>query len=257
MNPSTDQPMTDTQALTATLAADAAKHAGEHPELDQLADYLAGSLSPEKESRVQDHLVACRPCTTQLLDLETLSRPDSPAEEGVADLAKAAGWREQKTRVADLENARNRQRTLRWASAIAASFFVATVGLSVHVSQLRQTVAGLQAPEINPQIVHLDSAATRNEAKVQVVKLRPEDRSLLLALTPTGPKWPEYVIEVLDGSGTQVWTGSGFALSEFGTIRLQMPRALLPADDYEVRLQGLDGERREQLETFRVRIQDQ
>ncbi len=253
---STDQPMTDTQALAAALAEDAAKRGGEHPRLDELADYLASSLAPEVATRVQDHLIACRSCTTKLLDLETLSKPDSPATDGVVDLAIAAGWREQKTRIADLEHARKRQRTLRWASAVAASFFVATLGLSVHVSQLRQTIVELRTPEVNPQVVYLDFGTTRNEAEAVIVKLAPEDRSLLLALTPTGPRWPDYEVEVLNASGSQVWTGGGFIVSDFGTLRLQMPRVLLPDGDYEVRLQGLDGERREQLQTARLSIQD-
>ncbi len=246
---STDQSMTDTQALAAALAEDAAKHAGEHPELDELADYLAGSLAPETEARIQDHLVACRACTTKLLDLETLFQPDSPNTNGVVDLAKAAGWREQKTRIADLENARGRQRTLRWASVIAASFFVATVGLSVHVSQLQQTIAGLRAPTANVVTAYLDDPTTRSTADAVKVQISDSQRLAVFFLTPPQtPPFDEYEVEVLDAAGTQVLQISRLEPSEDDNLRIAVPLELMPGGDYEVRLDGLNGERREQLQ---------
>lgn len=253
---STNKAMTDAEALVAALAEEAAERAGDHPRLDELADYLAGDLDPEVEARIQDHLVACRTCTTQLLDLETLSQPDPQPADGVADLALAAAWREQKSRIGEIDGARRRQRTMRWVSAVAASFFVATVGLSVHVSQLRQTIAGLEAPEINPQVAYLDASATRSGADPVTVELGADDRSLLLTLTPTGSVWPDYEVRVLSVSGTEVWDGRGFVPSEFGTLRLRMPRALLPEGDYEVRLHGLDGDRRELLQTIELLVRD-
>ena len=83
---SSSQEMTDTQALAAVLAAHASARAGDHPELDQLAGYLAGSLAPEAEASIQDHLVTCRACTAQLLDLESLSATGPRVAAGVADL---------------------------------------------------------------------------------------------------------------------------------------------------------------------------
>ncbi len=246
---SSSQEMTDTQALAAVLAAHARARAGDHPELDQLAGYLAGDLTLEAEASVQDHLVACRACTAQLLDLEALAPAGPRVVEGVADLALEAGWREQKTRVADVETARRRRRSLRWVSAVAASFFVATAGLSVHVGQLRQTVARLEAPEINAPVAYLDSAATRDSSGAVPVELAAGDRSVLLILTPPfGPEWPDYEVEVLTRTGSEVWSGRGFALSDAGTFRLRMPRTWLPAGGYEVRLHGVDGDRREQLQ---------
>jgi hypothetical protein len=250
---SSSHEMTDTQALAAVLAAHATARAGDHPELDQLAGYLAGSLAPEVEASIQDHLVACRACTAQLLDLESLSPTGPRVAEGVADLALEAGWREQKTRIADLETARRRQRSLRWVSAVAAAFFVATVGLSVHVGQLRQRLA----PEINSPIAYLDSAATRDSAGAVTVELAPGDRSVLLALTPpSSPEWPDYEVEILTASGSEVWSGRGFVLSDSGTLRLRMPRSLLPAGGYEVRLNGVEGDRIEPLQVIELLVRD-
>ncbi len=258
----TTEAMNDTQALAAVLAETAASRAGDHPRLDDLADYLADALAPAAAARVQDHLVACRACAAKLLDLESLAEPGPETAEGVADLAVVAGWREQKSRIAALEAARRRQRTLRWVSAVAASFFVATVGLSAHlaglsarvtglsarVTQLRDTVADLQTPEVNTPFAYLDPFTARSDETAETVELRPEDRSMFLILTPPSGTGP-WEVEVLSASGSPVWSGGGLVLSDEGTLRLRMPRTLLPAAEYEVRLYGLDGSRRELLQS--------
>ncbi len=240
---STDEAMTDAQALAAVLAEDATARAGDHPQLDELADYLAEALAPETEARVRDHLVACRACAAKLLDLEPLSQPGTETAEGVADLAMAAGWREQKTRIAAFEAARSRRRTARWLTAVAAVFCVATLGLSARVTQLHQTIARLEVPEVNPKVAYLDSFTTRgDENAATTVELGPEDRTVLLILTPP-PGSGSWEIEVRSASGSEVWSGGGFELTEEGTLRLAMPRALMPAGEYEVLLYGVNGGR--------------
>ncbi len=256
---STNRAMSDEQALAAVLADNAAARSGDHPRLDELADYLAGALAPEAEARVQDHLVACRACAARLLDLEPLAEPGPETAEGVADLAVAAAWREQKSRIAAFEAARRRRLTLRLVSAVAASFFVATVGLGSYVTQLRQTVATLEAPEVNVPIAYLDAAGTRSTAPAATVDLAAGDRSLILTLTPPPgtESWPGYEVEVLSASGSEVWSGGGLVLNDFGTLRLRMPRTLLPAADYKVRLHGADGDRREQLQVMPLLVRDE
>ena len=256
MTSNTTHPMSDAEALAAVLAEDANERAGEQPQLEELADYLAGDLSPEREAQIQSHLVSNRTAATQLLDLETLAEPEPQPAEGVADLAVAAGWREQKSRIADMETARRRQNTLRWVSAVAASFFVATLGLSVHVTQLRQKVAELQTPTANEPVVYFDAYAIRSDTEPVTVKLGPKDRSLLFILTPTGPKWPDYEVQVLSASGAEVSSAGGLMPSEMGTLRLRMPRAILDAGDYEVRLFGHDGERRVQVQATTLLVRD-
>ena len=252
MTPSTHD-LTDAEALTAALAAGARERSGDHPELDQLADYLAGALAPAVEAGIQDHLVACRACTTRLLDLESLSEPGPPTAEGVADLAVAAGWREQKSRIADLEAARRRQRALRWASAVAASFFVATVGLSVHVGQLRQRIAGLEAPEVNVPTINLDASTLRSSGGVGSIDLRAHHRSVELRLDPVGfEHFPEYEVEILDASGSTIWRGAGLGLDDLGILRLRIPLAFLPSEELEIQLYGHTDGHRERLGTFPI-----
>lgn len=250
MTPSTHD-MTDAQALAAALAEDAGKRAGDHPQLEELSDYLAGELAPEVEARIQDHLVACRACTRKLLDLESLSAPESPTAEGVVDLALTAAWREQKTRIADFESARQRQHTLRWVSAVAASLFVATVGLSVHVSQLRRTIAGLEAPTANVVTAYLEPSTTRSTTDPVTLTVSEGQRLAVFFLTPpSAPAFASYEVEVLGVAGSRILQVSGLELSEVDNLRLGVPLELTPAGDYEVRLHGLDGQRREPLQAF-------
>ncbi len=255
MTPTTHQAMTDTQALTAALAVDAGRRAGDHPQLDELADYLAGELAPETQARIRDHLVACRTCTTQLLDLESLSGLGPQTDDGVADLALAAAWREQKTRIADLEGAQQRQRTVRWVSAVAASFFVATIGLSVHVGQLRQTIAGLEAPTANVVTAYLEPSSTRSTTEPVTLTVSEGQRLAVFFLTPpTTPSFASYEVEVLDPAGSRVLLVSGLVLSELDNLRAGIPLERTPAGDYEVRLHGLDGGLREQLQAIELLV---
>ncbi len=250
MTPSSHD-MTDDQALAAALAETAGHRADDHPQLDELGDYLAGALAPAGEARVQDHLVACRDCTGRLLDLESLSAPGPQAAEGVADLALAAAWREQKTRIADLENAHRRRRIQRWVSAVAASFFVATVGLSVHVSQLRRTIAGLEAPTANVVTAYLEPSTTRSTTAPVTLTVGEGQRLAVFFLTPpTAPAFASYDVEVLGAAGSRVLQVSGLELSELDNLRAGIPLELMPAGDYEVRLYGVDGEHREQLQAI-------
>jgi len=63
-----------------------------------------------------------------------------------------------------------------------------------------------------------------------------------------------YQVEVLDATGSRVMQSPGLGLSEIDNLRFGFPLELMPAGDYEVRLHGLDGDRREQLQAISVRV---
>ncbi len=253
MSTTTNETMTDARALAATLA-EVAGSAGDHPRIDRLADYLTGDLAPGTEARIQDHLVACRDCSAQLLDLESLSEPSPQIAEGVADLATAAAWREQKTRIADHESSRRYRRTMRWVSAVAASFFVATIGLSAHVAQLRRTVTELSRPEVNLAVLYLDSEARTRGIESTKMVVRKDQDSAVLFLTPAGEAFAEYEVEVLSAAGSQVWQSRDLQLSDRDTLRFLLPLKTVPAAEYHLRLYGHEGDRRELLEEFSIHI---
>ncbi len=171
------EPVSDSPALAAMLAEAAASRVGDHPEVEELARYFDDALPPEAEARVQDHLVACRTCTRTLLDLEPLMSPGPRTAEGVADLEVAAAWRELKARAGETEARSPRVASQRWLAAVAASFLVATLGLSAWVAQLRGTVSELSTPQSNFEILYFESTRSLDEDVLQVVnsKIRTGD----------------------------------------------------------------------------------
>ena len=232
----------DERDLIAVLAEDAASRAGDHPEADELVDYLGDSLSPEAESRVQNHLVSCRSCARTLLDLEPLMAPES-AEQGVADLEVAAAWREVKARAGTAEAQPSRSRQPRWLAAVAASFFVATLGLSAWVVQLRDTVGDLAAPQSNYEILYFESTRSLGEDVLRV-----PDGHHRLPVIVTGVDagaYESYEVTVINAVGAEVLQIGGLTPSDVGSLRLEIPVTGLSAGDYGLVLYGANGGERE------------
>ena len=247
-------PRDDSEVFRAVLIEDARKRAGDHPAIDTLVDYLTDVLEPEADEKVLDHLAACRECVTVVLDLEPLVTPDA-APEGVADLELEAAWRDLQARIKApnrLEDSGPGSRPLRaprWTAALAASLLLAVVGLSswVYLLQrssvgLRHQVARLSRPQVNPPIVYLDEI-TRSEPAGAVAELASDQPFVLLIVIPGTPEvFSSYEALLTDDQGGIVWRGAGLELSEEGTLRMRLPRELLPAGDYRVQIQGVGGD---------------
>lgn len=241
----------DNEAFRETLIEEARGRAGDHPGVDSLVDYLGGSLDADSEERIRDHLVACPECASATLDLDSLMQPDEANREDVADLEIESAWRalaariEPDTRSREVAAARSAGLP-RWAVAVAASLLVATVGLSVWVSQLLEAraelsdrVAALSQPQVNPPIVYLD-AVTRSEPSGIETEIAPNQPFVLLIAIPSAPElFSSYEAAITDASDAVIWSGDGLVLNEEGTLRLWLPRTLLPEGDYQVRIRGL------------------
>ncbi len=106
----------------------------------------------------------------------------------------------------------------------------------------------MATPEVNPPVVYLDGSVLRGGAETQAAKLGAEDRSLILNITPLTTEWSTFEVQLLSASGSEVWTGRGLELTDYGTLDLRMSRGVMPDGDYQVRLFGLDGDRRELLQ---------
>lgn len=256
----TKDPMADSEVFRQVLIEDAKERAGEHPELDTLIEYLADELDPEAQDRVQEHLAGCRSCTQKLLDLEPLVIPDA-IPEGVADLQLEAAWRDFQSRAQAPEPVSRSAFFPRWPAALAASLLVAVVGLSAWVNQLQRTtvdlrrqVAELSQPQVNPPIVYLDEV-TRSEPSGAVAELPSDQSFVLLIVIPSAPEaYSSFEALLTDSTGDEVWSGEGLELSEEGTLRLRLPRDLLPAGDYQVVIRGVAGDQREKVIESSLRV---
>lgn len=246
----------DRDLFRAVLFEHAAEHAGEHPDHETLVGYLAGDLAAAAEARVNDHLVGCRQCTATLLDLEPLAQPDAGMPEGVADLATAAAWRDLQHRLFS-EKPRVRPVDRRWATAVAASLLVATLGMSLWVNRLQGTVADLRARESQP-LVNMPIFTVREvtrSAEVETIEVPAEMTLFGLIFTPaTLESYAEYEVRFLDLEDREVLRRDGLVQSDLGGLRLGLPRGLLPAGDYRVLLSGSKGDSWEPVEEYRRRI---
>jgi hypothetical protein len=248
----TDDPVVG--ALVSALSEVAAQHAGEHPEQHQLLDYLQGRMSEEAQEKLQDHLVSCRECTGQLLELELISCPQPPADQGVADFELAAAWRGLADNISSAQQSGYRSRRLHFVSGLAAALLVATIGLGFWVAQLdhsldrlQQAAAALNEPQLNPSILYL-GGSTRSDASAGTIVLEPGSSSLMLILTPTElHPVDEYEIVLSRADGRQLFQGRGLRRSDHGTIRLSLPTGMLPAGEYRISLFGLVADQRLEL----------
>ena len=63
-----------------------------------------------------------------------------------------------------------------------------------------------------------------------------------------------YALEITDEHGKMVWRGQGLRKSQENTFTLALPRSLLPAGKYQIKLYGLGGKQRELIEDYAVDI---
>ncbi|HEX9943142.1 MAG TPA: zf-HC2 domain-containing protein [Thermoanaerobaculia bacterium] len=247
------------QELNDALAELAAARGSEpHPDPDELAAYHAGELSPERESRIQDHLAACRECAALLLDLDSLADPGFGAGSGAAGkedvwqrLRDEAPMRKEGTASAPVVPFRRRTvpSSPRWLQTLAAALLVATVGLSLWVSSLRRTVQELSQPQPAPVLVL--SGAVRGEGSGRIGYSVPATAFATLILIPPPPRSTRYRVVIERSSGEEVWSRGGLAPDENGYLGLKVsPRAMGPGD-YRVRLLGPGGE---PIEEYALRV---
>lgn len=235
----------DNEAFREVLVEEARALAGVHPGVDSLVDYLGGVLDSEEDERVRDHLVACAECAGTVLDLDPLMKPEVQARDGVVDLEVESAWRALQSELDAPDRGRSSTAS-RWPMALAASLMIATLALSAWVTQLlrstselRQQVAQLSQPLVNPPILYLDGV-TRNQRTGAVVEFSPEKPFVLLIAIPgTSERFASYEAVLNDASGGVVWRGSGLGLSVEDTLRIQLPRDLLPEGEYTVRIEGI------------------
>ena len=253
----------DSEVFMTALTEHAQAGTGDHPGVEALMGYLAGDLADKIEAEVNDHLVGCRRCAAQLLDLEPLSQPEIP-REGVADLATEAAWREIRARLFTVEEtplpaARPAARQ-RWAIAVAASLLLTTAGMSAWVARLYQSnsemqwrIAELSQPQVNAP--HFYLGETTRSSGVETIEVQPgQPRFGLIFNSAELGDYAEYEIRFSDPEGREVLPIAGLELSESASLRLVLPRGLLPAGEYRVAVSGFDGERWQLLEEHRRRI---
>ena len=247
----------ESEVLREALIAEAETRAGAHPCLDALASYQEGALEPAAEDEIRDHLVGCRRCAEQLLDLRPLAQPEAP-REGVTDLEIESAWRRFESLAATELPTRSPPRS-GWAMAVAASVAVLALGLwagrlQQEKSALRQEMAELSRPVVNLPSFHLGET-TRAEAFQQQIVVPPQAAYfvLLLPVLEVSPA-AEYAVEFIDHRGDVVLESRGLVMSESGNLQLGLRRGALPAGTYRIVRKASVGDGWQPVQEFRRTI---
>lgn len=132
---------------------DASPEPMDHPSPDQWIAYHRGELPAGEEERFQEHLVRCRDCFDLAAAAAELARPDGEPGAG-QEVDTAALWRLLRPQLGPPPDpppqnvreisSRARRRPAGWSrlsTALAASFFVALVGLTAWNLRLRSALA--------------------------------------------------------------------------------------------------------------------
>ena len=143
----------------------------DHPSPDQWIAYQRGELPAEEEARLQEHLGRCRDCFDLAAGAAEFARPE---EEDGETMETAAVWRLVRPQldppsdnVRAISAAAPRPRSSRSRTrlppsyALAASFFVALVGLTVWNLSQQSTLETLRAPQANVPSFEIDAGERR------------------------------------------------------------------------------------------------
>lgn len=220
-----------------------------HPAPEQIVAYHERRLSPGEAEQLREHLVDCPDCTVQLLELAALVEAEDDPAPDLSSSDVEAAWQRQRRQLfpaspATLLDPGRFARPQRRAWATAASLGLAAALLAGVVVVQWRTIARLKQPQANPPLVNLEPAGSvRQEAQgISELRLSADVPRAWVILNPnTEEGFDSYDVEVFGPGGEKVFHLEGFAISEAGNIRLEIPCAALPAGDYRFVLTGRKG----------------
>jgi hypothetical protein len=232
----------------------------EHPSPDRWIAYHRGELSADEEAVLQEHLVRCRDCFDLSEAAAAFARPDE--EPGTREeletialwrrlrpqLDPASGPARQNVREISAGPPRRSSWRFRLPSTLAASFFVALVGMTVWNVRQQSALEALRAAKPDALIVDFADA-----------ERLPTANDMTLS-TSTGPwtlvfhppvELPVYRLALHDAAtGREQWS---YELQPDRDLALtiQLPEGLRPGS---YRLELTDGSGRRVVETYLLRV---
>ena len=131
----------------------------DHPSPDQWIAYQRGELSADEETRLQEHLVRCRDCFDLATAAAAFAQPDGEPD-AAQEMETAALWRLLRPQLDPpaqnvrqiTESPRRPSRRFSLPTKLAATFFVALIGMAAWNLQMRSALKASQAPQANAPI---------------------------------------------------------------------------------------------------------
>ncbi|HEX5718317.1 MAG TPA: zf-HC2 domain-containing protein [Thermoanaerobaculia bacterium] len=225
----------------------------EHPSPDRWIAYHRGELSADEEAFLQEHLVRCRDCFDLSEAAAAFARPDE--EPGTREeletialwrrlrpqLDPASGPSRQNVREISAGPLRRSSWRFRLASTLAASFFVALVGMTVWNVRLR-------APK--PDSLIVDFADAERLPTANEMTLSASTGPWTLVFHPPG-ELPVYRLALRDAAtGREQWSYE-LRLDRDLALTIQLPEGLRPGS---YRLELTDGSGGRVFQTHLLRV---
>ncbi len=242
------------QAAEQALGERALRDREAHLTPDQVVAYYEGELAAQDEERVQDHLALCQECADLALDYQAFPEIE-PASEGLRASPAEADWQAVRSRLFN-------HRSSFWLSqALAASFFLTTLGAAYLASYYRGKLSELSEPRFIDVVSDLtpeEDPMLQDESEA-VTTVPPRASHLIFVLhPPILPSEADYLVEILESPSPDaevLWSGRGLEPTADGYFVLEMTRGFLPGGSYRVRLSTLEGERKHAVAHYTLRIE--
>lgn len=237
-----------------------------HPDSDALVAYHEGDIKDDRGQQIRHHLTICSSCRNELLILDAFDEEPSSELYPSAQLAEES-WQRFRSRTEAREASASQN--VGWKRLSPKPWLLAAscaIGLALGLLVATFFYGGSETPGgittgAAPFVFDLDplgSTLLRTPAGVPEIEL-PDDMDVLVPRLSLGDvsAHKSYSVEVYDRStGRLVLRRQGLVRHRTGMIAFLARRDELPEGEYEVRLMGVDGERREELASYVLRIHD-
>jgi anti-sigma factor RsiW len=124
------------------------------------------------------------------------------------------------------------------------------------IAELRRSIEELSQPQVNIPITDLEQQGERGGGSGVTTMAVPAGANIFtLILHVTGePSFPDYALEVMDGRGQRVTRAQKLRKSQLNTFTVALPRRLMPAGQYRLKLFGLRAGRSEVIAEYQLRL---
>jgi hypothetical protein len=230
----------------------------DHPSPDQWIAYHRGELGEDEETRLQEHLARCRDCFDLAAAAAAFAEPGEKPDAG-QQVETAALWRLLRPQLGPSpDNVREisagPRRRPSWRghlpTALAASFFVALVGLTAWNLQQRTALEALRAPRPNAPISDLAGGERVTGGRELIVPAGPR----MLVFHPA-EELPVYRLAIRDAATGRELSSAVLRLDRDLALTLYLPEGLLLPGRYRLELtDGSGGRAGRVLETHLLRV---
>lgn len=205
----------------------------DHPSAEAWMAYLRGELADGLEARFEEHLVRCRDCCDLVQAAEAFATDEEPApgDEVADEVESAALWRLLRERLFKVRpfpavvTPRAWQQRLPYA--LAASLFVAMVGLTGWNLQQQSALARLRAPKPNPVIADFAAGERLALSGAEERKLAAGTGPWVLVFHPD-EELPDYRLVIRDTATGREQYAVELTLDDDLALSLHLPEGLRP-----------------------------